>query len=82
MIGCDRATAEPESPWLTRCGESRAEFRCYKLELESGFLGGMQQRRAGLMRKPRTGVRILEVGQFTYVPSAGAVFADWGATVP
>lgn len=33
------------------------------------------------MRKPLTGVRVLEVAQFTYVPSAGAVLADWGAEV-
>src|ERR1700722_14406815 len=34
-----------------------------------------------LMRKPLTGVRVLEVAQFTFVPSAGAVLADWGADV-
>jgi crotonobetainyl-CoA:carnitine CoA-transferase CaiB-like acyl-CoA transferase len=28
-----------------------------------------------------TGVRVLEVAQFTFVPSAGAVLADWGADV-
>jgi crotonobetainyl-CoA:carnitine CoA-transferase CaiB-like acyl-CoA transferase len=33
------------------------------------------------MRKPLSGVRVLEVAQFTYVPSAGAVLADWGAEV-
>jgi crotonobetainyl-CoA:carnitine CoA-transferase CaiB-like acyl-CoA transferase len=33
------------------------------------------------MRKPLDGVRVLEVAQFTYVPSAGAVLADWGAEV-
>ena len=33
------------------------------------------------MRKPLAGVRVLEVAQFTYVPSAGAVLADWGAEV-
>jgi crotonobetainyl-CoA:carnitine CoA-transferase CaiB-like acyl-CoA transferase len=27
------------------------------------------------------GVRVLEVAQFTYVPAAGAVLADWGADV-
>ncbi|TGD76254.1 CoA transferase [Mangrovimicrobium sediminis] len=27
------------------------------------------------------GVRILEVAQFTYVPAAGAILADWGADV-
>src|SRR5436305_6065372 len=31
--------------------------------------------------KPMEGVRILEVAQFTFVPSAGAVLADWGAEV-
>src|ERR1700710_1450914 len=33
------------------------------------------------MHQPMTGVRVLEVAQFTFVPSAGAVLADWGADV-
>ena len=33
------------------------------------------------MHKPMEGVRVLEVAQFTFVPSAGAVLADWGADV-
>jgi crotonobetainyl-CoA:carnitine CoA-transferase CaiB-like acyl-CoA transferase len=33
------------------------------------------------MLKPLNGVRVLEVAQFTFVPSAGAVLADWGADV-
>ncbi|MEZ0352001.1 CaiB/BaiF CoA transferase family protein [Mycobacterium sp. pR1184] len=33
------------------------------------------------MQKPLKGVRVLEVAQFTFVPSAGAVLADWGADV-
>jgi crotonobetainyl-CoA:carnitine CoA-transferase CaiB-like acyl-CoA transferase len=33
------------------------------------------------VHKPMEGVRILEVAQFTFVPSAGAVLADWGADV-
>jgi crotonobetainyl-CoA:carnitine CoA-transferase CaiB-like acyl-CoA transferase len=31
--------------------------------------------------RPMTGVRVLEVAQFTFVPAAGAVLADWGADV-
>jgi crotonobetainyl-CoA:carnitine CoA-transferase CaiB-like acyl-CoA transferase len=31
--------------------------------------------------KPMEGVRVLEVAQFTFVPAAGAVLADWGADV-
>ncbi|GAA4548384.1 CoA transferase [Pseudonocardia xishanensis] len=31
--------------------------------------------------KPMAGVRILEVAQFTFVPAAGAILADWGAEV-
>src|SRR5579863_4960614 len=27
------------------------------------------------------GIRVLEVAQFTFVPAAGAVLADWGADV-
>lgn len=33
------------------------------------------------MQRPMEGVRVLEVAQFTFVPSAGAVLADWGADV-
>ena len=33
------------------------------------------------MLQPMKGVRVLEVAQFTFVPSAGAVLADWGADV-
>lgn len=33
------------------------------------------------MFQPMKGVRILEVAQFTFVPAAGAVLADWGADV-
>lgn len=33
------------------------------------------------MTQPMQGVRVLEVAQFTFVPAAGAVLADWGADV-
>jgi crotonobetainyl-CoA:carnitine CoA-transferase CaiB-like acyl-CoA transferase len=33
------------------------------------------------MDRPLAGVRVLEVAQFTFVPAAGAVLADWGADV-
>ena len=33
------------------------------------------------MVKVMNGVRILEVAQFTFVPAAGAILADWGADV-
>jgi crotonobetainyl-CoA:carnitine CoA-transferase CaiB-like acyl-CoA transferase len=33
------------------------------------------------MQKVMKGVRVLEVAQFTFVPAAGAVLADWGADV-
>ena len=33
------------------------------------------------MTKVTEGIRILEVAQFTFVPAAGAVLADWGADV-
>ena len=33
------------------------------------------------MHQPMNGVRVLEVAQFWFVPSAGAVLADWGADV-
>ena len=31
--------------------------------------------------RPMAGVKVLEVAQFTFTPSAGAVLADWGAEV-
>ena len=33
------------------------------------------------MIRPMKGVRVLEVAQFTFIPAAGAVLADWGADV-
>ena len=33
------------------------------------------------MVKVMEGVRVLEVAQFTFVPAAGAILADWGADV-
>ena len=33
------------------------------------------------MTKVMQGVRVLEVAQFTFVPAAGAILADWGADV-
>jgi len=33
------------------------------------------------MKSPMEGVRVVEVAQFTFVPAAGAVLADWGADV-
>ena len=33
------------------------------------------------MTRPMEGVRVLEVAQYTFVPAAGAVLADWGADV-
>jgi crotonobetainyl-CoA:carnitine CoA-transferase CaiB-like acyl-CoA transferase len=31
--------------------------------------------------RPMDGIRVVEVAQYTYVPAAGAVLADWGADV-
>jgi crotonobetainyl-CoA:carnitine CoA-transferase CaiB-like acyl-CoA transferase len=33
------------------------------------------------MTQVMSGIRVLEVAQFTYVPAAGAILADWGADV-
>ncbi|HEX3611459.1 MAG TPA: CoA transferase [Sporichthyaceae bacterium] len=33
------------------------------------------------MAGPMSGVRVLEVAQYTFVPAAGAILADWGAQV-
>jgi crotonobetainyl-CoA:carnitine CoA-transferase CaiB-like acyl-CoA transferase len=34
-----------------------------------------------MTRRPMEGVRVLEVAQYTFVPAAGGVLADWGASV-
>ncbi len=34
-----------------------------------------------MSNQPMQGIRVLEVAQFTFTPSAGAVLADWGADV-
>ena len=33
------------------------------------------------MTQVMKGIRVLEIAQFTFVPAAGAVLADWGADV-
>ena len=33
------------------------------------------------MNRPLEGVRVIEVSMWAFVPSAGAVLADWGAEV-
>ena len=33
------------------------------------------------MKRPMEGVRIVEVAQYTFVPAAGGVLAEWGAEV-
>ena len=33
------------------------------------------------MTKVMEGIRVLEVAQYTFVPAAGAILADWGADV-
>lgn len=38
-------------------------------------------RRGQALIKVMEGVRVLEVAQFTFVPAAGAILADWGADV-
>ncbi|MDG2028781.1 MAG: CoA transferase [Acidimicrobiales bacterium] len=34
-----------------------------------------------MQTRPMEGIRVLEVAQYTFVPAAGAVLADWGADV-
>jgi crotonobetainyl-CoA:carnitine CoA-transferase CaiB-like acyl-CoA transferase len=45
--------------------------RAYRLRIEEGVE----------LTKVMQGVRVLEVAQFTFVPAAGAILADWGADV-
>jgi crotonobetainyl-CoA:carnitine CoA-transferase CaiB-like acyl-CoA transferase len=33
------------------------------------------------LTKVMNGIRVVEVAQFTFVPAAGAILADWGADV-
>src|ERR1700716_4033255 len=57
---------------------------------ESGAIGGTgevgvhhqaQPERRTELTKVMEGIRVLEVAQFTFVPAAGAILADWGADV-
>ena len=43
--------------------------------------GQMRNAVGGRMTQVMKGVRVLEVAQFTFVPAAGAILADWGADV-
>src|SRR6202043_1386197 len=45
------------------------------------FLSRSTQSRVPTMVKVMAGFRVLEVAQFTFVPAAGAILADWGADV-
>lgn len=44
-------------------------------------LVGMKDRVSTRMTKVMEGIRVLEVAQYTFVPAAGAILADWGADV-
>src|SRR5258707_15777863 len=37
--------------------------------------------RESRMKRPMEGVRVVEVAQFSFVPSSGGVLAEWGADV-
>src|ERR1700704_1013641 len=67
------ARADSELPTCSRSANARKRRPVGTREPAAGV--------GRLMRKPLNGVRVLEVAQFTYVPSAGAVLADWGAEV-
>src|SRR5580704_14911266 len=43
--------------------------------------GEIGPRRGGHMTQVMKGVRVLEVAQFSFVPAAGGLLADWGADV-
>lgn len=43
--------------------------------------GGPSTKAGWQMIKVMQGIRVLEVAQFTFVPAAGAILADWGADV-
>jgi crotonobetainyl-CoA:carnitine CoA-transferase CaiB-like acyl-CoA transferase len=45
------------------------------------MLAGAVERGEADLLKVMEGVRVLEVAQFTFVPAAGAILADWGADV-
>jgi crotonobetainyl-CoA:carnitine CoA-transferase CaiB-like acyl-CoA transferase len=45
------------------------------------MIPGKEYGRGGHCMQVMKGVRVLEVAQFTFVPAAGAVLADWGADV-
>src|SRR5882762_9614773 len=41
----------------------------------------VDRQRGMIMTQVMKGIRVLEVAQFTFVPAAGAILADWGADV-
>jgi crotonobetainyl-CoA:carnitine CoA-transferase CaiB-like acyl-CoA transferase len=43
--------------------------------------GELNGEELAMVLQPMHGVKVVEVAQFTFVPSAGAVLADWGADV-
>ena len=58
------------------------------MDEHKSLLGGVEESRAAAriqeaveLTKVMQGVRVLEVAQFTFVPAAGAILADWGADV-
>ena len=46
-----------------------------------GVPGDQDVRDGGIVSRPLEGIRVLEVAMYGFVPSAGAVLAEWGADV-
>src|SRR5215510_13559870 len=47
----------------------------------SESVNGLPSQRRQYMSGPMAGVRVVELATWTFVPSAGAVLAEWGADV-
>src|SRR5688572_8369266 len=83
--------AGPHPPRVTtvsgrhRGGASTSGHRSPRRDFPCGTTAGtprpVTEMRVRHVLRPMEGVRVLEVAQFTYVPAAGAVLADWGADV-
>src|SRR5260221_2371534 len=90
---CMRGATAMSWHWAIRRG-SRMPSRRWPAGIDPAPLPGQMAGRTGIgsngdsapgsgayMSKVMAGVRVLEVAQFTFVPAAGGILADWGADV-
>src|SRR5438128_2299120 len=77
------ANPSPEAPPVTTAA-SEASIFMRSSPLPNGQIlsyFSIFGEQGGRMTQVMKGIRVLEVAQFTFVPAAGAILADWGADV-